>query len=119
MKKEVFGYELIMDLRECDKKIITSKAKLKEYVGKLCKVIKMEKYSKVMLPYFGSKAKHTEGYSLAQFIETSSITGHFSSFWNIAYLNIFSCRSFNKKIAGNFTKKFFKAKTMKTRFFVR
>ncbi len=44
MRKKVYGYELIMDLCDCDKKVLTSKKKLKEYVDKLCKIIKMKKY---------------------------------------------------------------------------
>ncbi|MFA7676950.1 MAG: S-adenosylmethionine decarboxylase [Candidatus Omnitrophota bacterium] len=119
MKKKIFGYELILDLFECDNSVITSKKKLKEYVDTLCKLIKMKQYGKTLLPYFGEKAPHTKGYSLVQLIETSSITGHFSDFWSTAYINIFSCKKYNHLIAKEFTRKFFKAKRMKARFLVR
>ena len=117
--EKAFGYELIIDLERCDKEIISSKNKLKTYVDKLCKLIKMEKYGKIILPYFGELAEHTKGYSLVQFIETSSITGHFSDLWRKAYINIFSCKWFDKKIARKFTKDFFKAQTMTSRFIAR
>ena len=117
--KKIFGYELIMDLHECDKDIITSKKKLQEYIDKLCKLIKMKKYGKTLLPYFGEKAAYTKGYSLVQLIETSSVTGHFSDFWGTAYINIFSCRKYDKDLAKKFTSKFFKAKKTKTRFLIR
>ena len=94
MKAKIFGYELILDLYDCDLKVISSKNKLTQYVNKLCSLIKMEKYGKTLLEYFGTKETHTKGYSLLQFIETSSITGHFSEHWCIAYINIFSCKSF-------------------------
>lgn len=119
MKKTVFGYELIMDLSDCDPKIISSKKKLKAYTDKLCKLIKMKQYGKTLLPYFGEQAAFTKGYSLVQLIETSSITGHFSEHWNKAYINIFSCKKYNANLAKNFTKKFFKAKKMKTRLLTR
>jgi len=119
MKKKIYGYELIMDLFECDEKIITSKAKLKEYIDKLCKVIKMKKYGNALISYFGEKSPHTKGYSLVHLIETSSITGHFSDIWRSAYINIFSCKKFNPQIASQFTKKFFQAKRVKRRFIIR
>ena len=117
--KKIFGYELVMNLHGCDKDIITSKKKLQEYIDKLCKLIKMKKYGKTLLPYFGEKAAYTKGYSLVQLIETSSITGHFSDFWGTAYINIFSCKKYNKDLARRFTSKFFKAEKTKTKFLIR
>ncbi|MFH2138702.1 MAG: S-adenosylmethionine decarboxylase [Candidatus Omnitrophota bacterium] len=117
--KKIFGYELVMDLFECDADVITSKKKLKEYVDKLCKLIEMKQYGKTLLPYFGEKEEFTKGYSLVQLIETSSITGHFSDYWGTAYLNIFSCKEYDQELAKKFTKEFFKAKRVKTRFLVR
>jgi S-adenosylmethionine decarboxylase len=119
MKEKTFGYELILDLYDCDLEVLESKKKLAEYVNKLCPLIKMEKYGKTMLEYFGTKKLHTKGYSLLQFIETSSITGHFSEYWRIAYINIFSCKTFNPEIAKKFTKAFFKASKVKSRFIKR
>ena len=117
--KKIFGYELVMNLYQCDKDIITSKKKLQEYIDTLCKLIKMKKYGKTLLPYFGEKAAYTKGYSLVQLIETSSITGHFSDFWVTAYINIFSCKKYDKDLAKKFTKQFFKAKKTKTKFLIR
>jgi S-adenosylmethionine/arginine decarboxylase-like enzyme len=119
MEKTVFGYELILDLRDCDHKVITSRKKLKEYVDRLCKLIKMKKYGKPLIPYFGENAEYTKGYSLVQLIETSSITGHFSEFWNTAYINIFSCKEYDRELAKRFTVQFFKAKRVRNHFLIR
>ncbi|MDD5504772.1 MAG: S-adenosylmethionine decarboxylase [Candidatus Omnitrophica bacterium] len=117
--EKTFGYELILDLYDCDLDVMRSKDKLTEYVDTLCPLIKMEKYGNTMLEYFGTKKPHTKGYSLLQFIETSSITGHFSEHWRIAYINIFSCKNFDPKKAKEFTKFFFKASKVKARFIKR
>lgn len=117
--KKIYGYELIINLYECNKKIIGSKEKLQEFADKLCRLIKMKKYGKTLIPYFGEKAAYTKGYTLVQLIETSSITGHFSELWNTAYINIFSCKTFDHKKAKDFTKYFFGARKMKTKFLVR
>ncbi len=119
MKEKVYGYELIMDLYQCEPEIIRSKKLLQQYVDKLCKLIKMRKYGKTLLAHFGDKKPYTKGYSLVQLIETSSITGHFSELWNSAHINIFSCKEYDDKKAFEFTKKFFKARKTKKRFIIR
>ncbi len=119
MKKKIYGYELVMDLEGCAKEVLTSRRKLKCYVDKLCKLIRMKQYGKTLIPYFGTKASYTKGYSLIQLIETSSITAHFSDLWGKAYINIFSCRKFDRAAARKFTHQFFRARKVKNRFLIR
>jgi S-adenosylmethionine decarboxylase len=114
MKKN-YGKELILDLYDCDPKIIRSKKKILEYSEKLCNLIKVKRYGKAICERFGFGSDYITGYSLVQLIESSSITGHFSELWNRAFVNIFSCKSFDDKIVSNFTKKFFKAKKVRNR----
>jgi len=111
-----YGYELIMDLYDCDLEVISSKKKLQEYVNTLCKIIDMKQYGKTLLPYFGLSEAFTKGYSMVQLIETSSITGHFSEAWKTAYINVFTCKTMDEKAAAKFTKEFFGAKKIKARF---
>ncbi|MBI1976591.1 MAG: S-adenosylmethionine decarboxylase [Candidatus Omnitrophica bacterium] len=114
-----FGIELILDLHDCDPKVIRSRQKLREYAMRLCRLLKMKRYGKTLTPHFGHDNPLTSGYSLLQFIETSSITGHFSELTNTAYLNIFSCKEFDAQRAREFTRKFFKAKSLHNRVIVR
>ncbi len=108
--KETYGQELILNLYGCDLKVINSRKKLEEFAIKICRVIKMKRYGKPLIPFFGLKEPKTAGYSLVQLIETSSITGHFSNLYCSAYLNIFSCMPFNAEKAASFAKGFFRAK---------
>jgi len=117
--KKIYGKELILDLFDCDPKIIRSKKKILEYSDKLCNLIKVKKYRKPICERFAFEKDSATGYSLVQLIESSSITGHFSELWNRAFINIFSCKLFNHKIATDFTKKFFKAKKIKNRVLIR
>ncbi|MDP8216342.1 MAG: S-adenosylmethionine decarboxylase [Candidatus Kaelpia imicola] len=119
MKEKVFGWELILDLYDCNPKKIATKKEIQSYADKLCKLIKMKQYGKALIPHFGHEKPHTSGYSLVQLIETSSITGHFSELWNSAHINIFSCKKYDEKIAVEFTKKFFQSKRMRKRFILR
>jgi len=117
--RKIYGKELILDLYDCGPKIIRSKKKISEYCNKLCQLIKVKKYGKPIIERFGENTLWKEGYSFFQFIEESSISGHFLEGENIAYLNIFSCKLFDDKIAKDFTKKFFKAKKIKNRVLTR
>lgn len=105
-----FGMELVLDLVDCDPETIRSGEKIAQYTRQLCDVIAMKAYGEPFVERFGLAEPKTAGYSLVQLIETSSITGHFSEAWNKAYINIFSCRSFDTDRAASFTKEFFKAK---------
>ncbi|MDD5005254.1 MAG: S-adenosylmethionine decarboxylase [Candidatus Omnitrophica bacterium] len=116
---ELYGMEIILDLYGCDYKVITSRSALRNFVRRMCKLLDMKRFGKTLLPHFGHSDPKTSGYSMLQFIETSSITGHFSESKKSAYINIFSCRMFDAAKAINFTKKFFKAKKVKARTLIR
>ena len=119
-KKQVtYGWELTLNLYGCNLKVISSKKKIQEYTDKLCRLIKMEKFGKTLIPYFGHKKPHTQGYSLVQLIETSSIVSHFSESKKSAYINIFSCRAYDYKKAKKFTAEFFEAKKVESHFITR
>lgn len=110
---KVFGEELTLDLYDCDHETICSKEKLKQYSNELCDLIDMKKFGEPFLEHFAEHSEFAAGYSLAQMIETSLISGHFSEFWNRAYINIFSCKTYDALKALNFTKEFFGAKSVK------
>ena len=114
-----FGWELVLDLYDCNSKKISDEKAIKDFARELCKVIDMKPYGEPLTPYFGENQEHTKGYSLLQFIETSSIVGHFSEGTGAVYLNIFSCKEYDIETAENFAKAYFGAKTVRSRFIVR
>ncbi len=115
MPEVTFGWELVLDLYGCNPMTISSEKEIRRFARELCEVIDMKAYGDPLTPYFGENQEHTKGYSLLQFIETSSITGHFSENTGAAYINIFSCRPYDFDLAENFTKVFFGAKHVNSR----
>lgn len=113
-RKKILGMELILDLYDCNLKIITSKKKIQEFINRICRVIESKKYGPSLIKRFGS-TRWGEGFSFLQFIEGSSITGHIVEPQRKCFVTIFSCKEFNPKQAANFTKKFFRAKKFKNR----
>jgi S-adenosylmethionine/arginine decarboxylase-like enzyme len=114
-----FGWELILDLYECDPTAISNEEMIRRYAKELCNLLDMKPYGDPITPYFGENQLHTKGYSLVQFIETSSIVSHFSEYTRAVYINIFSCKPYDAKQAERFSKEFFGAKSIKSRFIVR
>ncbi len=118
-REVTFGWELQLDLYDCDQAAISTEETIRKFSPELCKVIDMIPFGEPQTPYFGENNEHTKGYSLIQFIETSSITGHFSEGTGAAYINIFSCKPYDAKAAEDFTIKYFGAKYCKARFIIR
>ncbi len=114
-----FGWELVMDLHGCRYEMISNGEEIQRFARELCEVIEMKAYGEPLTPYFGENQEHTKGYSLLQFIETSSIVGHFSENTGSAYINIFSCKRYNPERAEKFTKEFFGAERVHSRFISR
>ena len=100
-----WGYHLIINASGCDADSLTCKETITKFVKKLVHDIDMVAYGPPKIVKFGSGA--TQGYTLVQLIETSSITAHFVEETNDIYLDIFSCKPFDPKVAARIFKKAF------------
>jgi len=119
-----YGFELIMDLHECDVLKFNRKS-LEIYFEELCKAIDMEKcecyfWDDVGVPVEERQTSpHTKGTSAVQFILTSSIVIHTLDLLEAAYINIFSCKTFDRNKAEALTQKWFAAKKLTSHFLYR
>ena len=119
MVQKFWGKLVVINLHGCNDYIQDSK-KIKEFIEKLCKKIKMKRHGPLYLDKFGEGRLY--GYSCMQFIETSSITAHFDDKKgksNRAFIDIFSCKDFDEKKALSFCKNFFEAKKAKFKMIIR
>ncbi len=106
---DAWGLDAGIDLHGCNPATIRDEKKIKRFVVELCEKIEMKRFGECNVVNFGADAK-VEGFSMAQFIETSMISAHFANKTNIAYLDIFSCKYYNPYDAADFAKEFFEAK---------
>lgn len=119
-----YGYELIIDLKDCEISFFT-RDHLKKFCVSLCKLIDMTPADIYFWDYDGDeKAKenapaHLAGTTVVQFIETSDIRIHTLDKLRVAFINIFSCKSFNYDSATEFAVRYFGGKTMNTSVIVR
>jgi len=106
-----WGRSCSVDLHGLDVELITP-GYIRKYVRELCKLLKMKRHGPTRIGRFG-KGK-LKGYSMMQFIETSSITAHFDDKGHRGFIDVFSCKEFNSKKVAKFSQKFFKADDYRT-----
>ncbi len=70
----------------------------------------MVAYGKPMLEHFGTGDK--AGYTFVQLIETSNICCHFCEETDDAYIDIFSCKEYDIKVAEYIVRQHFKPHNM-------
>lgn len=113
--KKPYGKELILDLHDCDPKKF-KRSTIKKYFKELCDLIDMQRCELYWWDDYGLPKEqqqtepHLKGTSAIQFIMTSNITIHTLDIMKNVYLNIFSCKDFDAKVAAKYSKDFFKGK---------
>jgi S-adenosylmethionine/arginine decarboxylase-like enzyme len=122
--KKTYGYELIMDLHGCDVSKF-NRTSLDNYFEKLCKAIDMKRADlhfwddEGLPPEKRQTLPHTKGTSAVQFILTSSIVVHTLDILEAVYINIFSCKPFERKVAEELTKEWFRPNGCRAHFIER
>jgi S-adenosylmethionine/arginine decarboxylase-like enzyme len=105
-----WGYHLIVNAGNCEPKALRSKAIITAFAKQLVKDIDMVAYGPPRVVMFGEG--NTKGYTLVQLISTSNITAHFVEETNDIYLDIFSCKPFDKFVALDLFHKTFHPKIL-------
>lgn len=126
MSKEpsAYGFELILDLHGCDVAKFT-RSSLRKYFAALCKAIDMKRCDLHFWDDVGVPAEekqtlpHTKGTSAVQFILTSSIVIHTLHLLKAVYVNIFSCKPYDRETAERLTKEWFGAEECRATFIER
>ena len=122
--KRPYGFELIMDLHFCNSEKFNRES-IEGYMQAVCEAIGMEREDLHFWDYEGVPAEevsneaHLSGTSAVQFITTSNIVIHTLDKLKAAYVNIFSCKKYDKELAEKITKEWFGAKECRTQFIER
>lgn len=122
--KKPYGFELILDLHGCDDSTF-NRTSLRKYFAKLCKAIDMERcelhfWDDVGVPPEEMQTSPcTKGTSAVQFILTSTVVVHTLDLLKAVYINIFSCKPYDRKVAEELTKEWFGAKEYRSHFIER
>jgi len=111
-----WGMELLLDCQGCDLSVARDRKALAAYVRELVAAIDMRPFGEPRVEHFATHDPDKAGYSLVQFIETSSIVGHFVDRSGDAYIDIFSCKPFDDRVAIEVTQRHFRPRAIKALF---
>ena len=114
-----WGYHLILDCRGCDVNAIRDRRTIVAWVRRLVERIGMRAYGEPVCEHFASHDPEAAGYSLVQLIETSSITGHFVDRNGDAYIDVFSCKSFDLEAARSLVDECFRPAAIRVTYLTR
>jgi len=114
--EKYWGYHLILDCSHCEN--ISDYNIIKSFVDELLTAIDMIPHGEIQLEYL-LEGSDNEGYSLLQMITTSNITAHFVTKQKSAYIDIFSCKHFDKDIVVSVIENYFKPSSIQETFLKR
>lgn len=117
MNDTYWGYHLILDCADGRRGAISDGANIDAFARQLVKDIDMVAYGDPQVVMFGTGNK--AGYTLVQLIETSNICGHFCNDSGDAYLDVFSCKPYDKEVVKQLAKQYFGFKTVRETYLVR
>lgn len=112
-----WGFHLALDIARCYSPSIRCPKHIATFTSTLIKEIDMKAYGKPIIVHFGEGNK--SGNTLVQLIETSNITGHFCEEDDSAYLDIFSCKEFDKEKVKHVVNTFFMPLAIREHYMVR
>ena len=104
--QKIWGYHGIFNLSRCCPQSIRCPKNIETFSNILVKRIDMVPYGKPQIVHFGENDKL--GYTLVQLIQTSNIMAHFVEENNSAFIDVFSCKPYNMKIAEDVIRHYFK-----------
>lgn len=105
-----WGLSTWIDLRDCEKELITSSDSIKKFVIELCDLLEVRRMGEPCIIDFG-REERVKGYSLTQLIETSLVSAHFVNLNCSAYIDIFSCKYYDPQKAFEHCLRFFNAQS--------
>lgn len=116
---EHWGYHALFDCSSCNKNYVKSEDNIYNFIVELVQSIDMVAYGEPIIEHFATHCEDKAGYSFVQMIETSSITGHLVDKTGDAYIDIFSCKPFDLKIAEDVIKCYFDPQKIRMNFITR
>lgn len=114
-----YGVELVLDLNGCDAAKFNRKD-IKSFCSQLCGLIGMKPedlhfWDDYHIPLAKRQTNpKTKGTTAIQFILTSNITIHTLDILGAVFINIFSCKEYDTKLAEDFSVNFFRARWHKS-----
>jgi len=116
---DYWGYHTVFDCWDCDRTAIQDKNTVRNFITTLVKDIDMVPIGNPQISQTAIGQDDKEGFTAIQIIETSSITAHFINSTGSLYLDVFSCKKFDREIVQMLIKQFFNPKSIRKESLIR
>ena len=116
---DYWGYHSVFDCWDCDRTAIQDKNTVRNFITTLVKDIDMVPIGNPQISQTAIGQDDKEGFTAIQIIETSSITAHFINSTGSLYLDVFSCKKFDREIVQILIKQFFNPKSIRKESLIR
>lgn len=116
---EHWGYHLVLDCAGCDKPLIMDEKNIRDFLEDLLKVTDMKAWGEPVVANLQDCEEHIKGYSAVQLIHTSSITCHFADSTGGAYIDVFSCKTFDPSMVIDCVQRFFNPESVADTYLMR
>ena len=117
---EYWGYHLVLDCKNGRNLNEDSEEDIRVFIKELVNKIDMVAYGEPNIAYLPTpKTPEKSGWSVVQLIYTSSITCHFADESGDFYLDVFSCKKFEKDIVIEYVKQYFSPFSVKEKYLLR
>lgn len=114
-----WGYHLMLDCGNCELLKMTDKDNIKNFVQELVIAIDMVAIGNPWIERTAIGIPDKEGFSLYQLIVTSNISAHFVDVPRQIYLDVFSCKNFDRNVVIEIVKKYFNPEKINQNFVIR
>ena len=116
---DYWGYHSVFDCWDCDRTAIQDKNTVRNFITTLVKDIDMVPIGNPQISQTAIGQDDKEGFTAIQIIETSTITAHFINSTGSLYLDVFSCKKFDREIVQMLIKQFFNPKSIRKESLIR
>ena len=103
-----WGQHLILDFSGCPGDHLRDESNIRDWLKELVSAIDMRAYGEPLIEHFASHSFEAAGFTAIQLIETSNISAHFAENLGEAYIDVFSCKQFDRSVAIDISRRFFK-----------
>jgi S-adenosylmethionine/arginine decarboxylase-like enzyme len=109
----------MLDCGMCDLNKMTDKENVRTFVKELVKSIDMIAIGEPWIEHTAIGIPDKEGFSMYQLIVTSNISAHFVDVPRQIYLDVFSCKEFDRTVVVEIVKKYFNPEKINQNFVIR
>lgn len=109
-----WGMSTAVDVYDCSPDMIKNPDRIKKFAGRMCRKLGLMDMENEPLVYY-DETETSAGFTMKRSIETFGISGHFAHATNAAYLDFFSCTTYEPRELAEFSLSYFRGGHYKMR----